>query len=227
MSRASVGPANEHLVERVVRSAYYQQHCAHVDDMLALAELAIDCESVGGFFGGRDGLARATPFACLVFRALILAAAGGVRSGDAVTGEGDSLVDFLLEYVRQPHHKYLRVFGIVCLRLLGTDRVQPLRVHRALDVGFLDYRRVRVVRPADGAVVLATVDQVCDLLLFPPAALLQAAPASAAPSPLASLLGGGGGGQQHGFLGLGLPPMPNRRQLLELHPEERHSVLHA
>ncbi len=194
-SRVNVG-ANQHLAERILTSPYYMRHCAE-SDMLAVAELAIDSDFVGGLYGGAAGRDRASPFACLALRVLVLAHGGNA----AVAAQA---LEFVEEFVSQPHHKYLRVFGILCTRLLCSSGasasalrgVPVTRVHKALDTGFLDYRRVRVIA-ADGTVSVSTVDQVCDQLLF--------------------------GGLA--FFGLALPPMPSRRQMLELHPAEAKSLL--
>jgi hypothetical protein len=217
--RVSIG-VNDPLADKVIRSPFFLTNCAAAD-VLAVAEYGIDVDFVGGFFGGAAGKDRCTPFAALVCRLLFMlgaagagattptaAAASGAHAPDATSTSSVSkaLLDLVDEFVAQPHHKYLRLLGIVCLRLmigtaadrnLGADGGQALmlRVHRALDTGFLDYRRVRVMNP-DGSVVVTTVDQVCDMLLFPPAATQD-------------------------FLGFALPMLPTRRQIQELFPRAK------
>lgn len=228
MSRVSIG-VNDHLAERVVRSPFYLKHCADAD-MLTIAEYAIDCDYVGGLFGGAAGKDRVTPFACLVFRVLILT--HSPSSSSSSSSGGASPLEFLQEFISQPHHKYLRVFGIICMRLLSNRNIAsavsaaaataagqqqllfaavspPLRAHFALDVGFLDYRRVRVMEP-DGTVRVTTVDQVCNMLLFSQNSSATATVVSTATT----------------FYGLSLPPFPSRRQILELHPDQASKLMH-
>ncbi len=201
--RHAVAGVNEPVLERVVRSPFFLSRCASAG-LLAVAELAMDeVDVVGGFYGGAAGKDRCTAFAAVVFRLLQLAAVssseGGGGGGDAEAGGAAAAAQrFVDEFVAQPHHKYMRLVGIACVRLmvggtaadraLGRDggAVLMVRAHRALDVGFADFRRVRVMR-ADGTVALSTVDQVCDALLF-----------------------------GSDFMGLALPMMPTRRQLAEL-----------
>lgn len=215
----SIG-VNEHNIEKITRSPYYLQHCANVTNLVSIAEQVIDIDFIGGFFGGQTHKDRCSPFACLLFRTLLIMGGSGVNSSSSSSSsskESNSchVLTLISEFISQRHHKYLRIFGIICLRLIiggsaaetnlgGTVSPAALlvKVHKALDVGFLDYRRVRLMTP-DGTVIVTTVDQVCDMLCS----------------------NNNNQNSNKEFLGLSMAMLPTRCQILELFPEEKKNLL--
>ena len=142
--------------EKIVRSQAWNAVVAK--PLLWVVEQAIDLEVVGGFSGP---LQRPHLFVCLVFRALQIL----------------PKPELVMEMLRQDTHKYLRVFALCIVRLIGNVEM----IKEARNIVEEDYRKIRVHRDVNSlssaaeesaskvivprAVIITHVDEIGDELI--------------------------------------------------------------
>ncbi|KAL0422068.1 UNVERIFIED_CONTAM: Pre-splicing factor 38 [Sesamum latifolium] len=101
----------------------------------------MELDHLGGTHGGNR---KPTPFMCLVMKMLQI--------------QPDK--EIVVEFIKNPEYKYVRVLGAFYLRLTGTD----VDVYRYLEPLYNDYRKLRQ-KLNDGKFTLTHVDEFIDELL--------------------------------------------------------------
>ncbi|KAI4162984.1 MAG: hypothetical protein LQ342_003495 [Letrouitia transgressa] len=137
-----INPA--HLLEKAVRdriteSYYWKEQCFAINE----ATLC-DRASALTFFGGTYGSQKPTPFLCLILKLLQLLPEKGI----------------ILEYLHQPHFKYLSALAAFYVRLT----FEPKEVYTTLEPMLGDWRKLRR-RTREGFWRLSYMDQFVDDLL--------------------------------------------------------------
>ncbi|XP_057792189.1 pre-mRNA-splicing factor 38-like isoform X2 [Salvia miltiorrhiza] len=106
-----------------------------------LVDKAMELDHLGGTHGGTR---KPTPFMCLVMKMLQI--------------QPDK--EIVVEFIKNPEYKYVRVLGAFYLRLTGMD----VDVYRYLEPLYNDYRKLRL-KLNDGKFTLTHVDEYIDELL--------------------------------------------------------------
>ncbi len=136
---------NETIRKKINRTEAWLNSIADAT-LLDIVKLGARLDYVGGLVGTDLAAAQPTPFLALLLRLVEL----------RLTEE------LALELVTQTQLKYLRILGIAFFRF--AVKGDAVLVHTALDVGFGDFRRIRIREPA-GTFVVRAMDEVCDMLL--------------------------------------------------------------
>lgn len=121
--------------ERVFDSLYWKQYCFNIN-AASLMDRAIEI----GCVGNQETGGRPFPFMCLLVKLIQLM-------------PDRSIVEF---YVEQERFKYLKMLGLVYIRLVYKDKG---RLQKELN----DYRKVRVFE--NGGFKLSHVDEIVDRLI--------------------------------------------------------------
>lgn len=133
------------LISKIVRykiyeEPYWKEHCFALTAE-SLIDKAANLDYIGGTYGGRR---KPTKFLCLFNKMLQI--------------QPDE--DVVLEYIKQPDLKYLRVLGAAYLRMTA----KAMLVYRTLEPLFADYRKIRW-RDMDGKFRIIHVDEFIEKLL--------------------------------------------------------------
>ncbi|KAL3843511.1 hypothetical protein ACJIZ3_000914 [Penstemon smallii] len=139
------GTNPQNLVEKILRTKIYQntywkEQCFGLTAE-TLVDKAMELDHLGGTHGGNR---KPAPFMCLVMKMLQI--------------QPDK--EIVVEFIKNPEYKYVRVLGAFYLRLTGTD----VDVYRYLEPLYNDYRKLRL-RTNDGKFTLTHVDEFIDDLL--------------------------------------------------------------
>ncbi|KAL3814656.1 hypothetical protein ACJIZ3_015924 [Penstemon smallii] len=139
------GTNPQNLVEKILRTKIYQntywkEQCFGLTAE-TLVDKAMELDHLGGTHGGNR---KPTPFMCLVTKMLQI--------------QPDK--EIVVEFIKNPEYKYVRVLGALYLRLTGTD----IDVYRYLEPLYNDYRKLRF-KLNDAKFTLTHVDEFIDELL--------------------------------------------------------------
>ncbi|KAH6819057.1 PRP38 family protein [Perilla frutescens var. frutescens] len=145
LAKSIRGTNPQNLVEKILRTKIYQntywkEQCFGLTAE-TLVDKAMELDHLGGTNGGNR---RPTPFMCLVMKMLQI--------------QPDK--EIVVEFIKNPEYKYVRVLGAFYLRLTGTD----VDVYRYLEPLYNDYRKLRL-QLNDGKFTLTHVDEYIDELL--------------------------------------------------------------
>ncbi|KAL7120061.1 hypothetical protein ACP275_02G099800 [Erythranthe tilingii] len=145
LAKSIRGTNPQNLVEKILRTKIYQntywkEQCFGLTAE-TLVDKAMELDHLGGTNGGNR---RPTPFMCLVMKMLQI--------------QPDK--EIVVEFIKNPDYKYVRVLGAFYLRLTGTD----VDVYRYLEPLYNDYRKLRL-QLNDGKFTLTHVDEYIDELL--------------------------------------------------------------
>lgn len=124
--------------ERIFESMYWKQHCFGLS-AATLCDRAAELTYVGGVYANL----RVSPFLCLLFKIIQLQPEN----------------EIILEYLRQPHFKYLSALAAFYVRLFFP----PAEIYATLEPMYADYRKLKF-RTAAG-VALIHMDEFIDQLL--------------------------------------------------------------
>ncbi|KZV19471.1 pre-mRNA-splicing factor 38 [Dorcoceras hygrometricum] len=145
LAKSIRGTNPQNLVEKILRSKIYQntywkEQCFGLTAE-TLVDKAMELDHLGGTHGGNR---KPTPFICLVMKMLQI--------------QPDK--EIVVEFIKNPEYKYVRVLGAFYLRLTGTD----VDVYHYLEPLYNDYRKLRL-QLNDGKFTLTHVDEFVDELL--------------------------------------------------------------
>ncbi|KAK6119057.1 hypothetical protein DH2020_047207 [Rehmannia glutinosa] len=145
LAKSIRGTNPQNLVEKILRTKIYQntywkEQCFGLTAE-TLVDKAMELDHVGGTHGGNR---KPTPFMCLVMKMLQI--------------QPDK--EIVVEFIKNPEYKYVRILGAFYLRLTGTD----VDVYRYLEPLYNDYRKLRF-KSNDGKFTLTHVDEFIDELL--------------------------------------------------------------
>ncbi|KAL0357292.1 UNVERIFIED_CONTAM: Pre-splicing factor 38 [Sesamum calycinum] len=145
LAKSIRGTNPQNLVEKILRTKIYQntywkEQCFGLTAE-TLVDKAMELDHLGGTHGGNR---KPTPFMCLVMKMLQI--------------QPDK--EIVVEFIKNPEYKYVRVLGAFYLRLTGTD----IDVYRYLEPLYNDYRKLRQ-KLNDGKFTLTHVDEFIDELL--------------------------------------------------------------
>lgn len=145
LAKSIRGTNPQNLVEKILRTKIYQntywkEQCFGLTAE-TLVDKAMELDHVGGTHGGSR---KPTPFMCLVMKMLQI--------------QPDK--EIVVEFIKNPEYKYVRVLGAFYLRLTGTD----VDIYRYLEPLYNDYRKLRQ-KLNDGKFTLTHVDEYIDELL--------------------------------------------------------------
>ncbi|GER44954.1 pre-mRNA-splicing factor 38A, partial [Striga asiatica] len=145
LAKSIRGTNPQNLVEKILRTKIYQhtywkEQCFGLTAE-TLVDKAMEIDHLGGTYGGNR---KPTPFMCLVMKMLQI--------------QPDK--EIVVEFIKNPEYKYVRILGAFYLRLTGTD----IDVYRYLEPLYNDYRKLRF-KTNDGKFILTHVDEFIDELL--------------------------------------------------------------
>lgn len=126
--------------ERIFEARYWKENCFGLE-VEKLLELGASLDHVGGVFANQ----KPTPFLCLALRMLQIQPAE----------------DVVMEFVEQEDFKYLRVLGLLYIRLVLSP---ASKVYLALEPFLKDRRKIRL-RQRNGTYSLTHVDEIVDTML--------------------------------------------------------------
>jgi len=148
------GTNPQNLVEKITRlkvyaSLFWKEHCFGLTAE-TLVDRAMGLQYYGGTYGG---LSKPTKFLCLILKMLQL----------------QPEKDIIIEFIKNPDFKYVRVLGAFYLRLVG----KPVDIYKYLELLYNDYRKIRhrakngweTVRVDEFIDELLTNDYACDIAL--------------------------------------------------------------
>ncbi|KAL6578940.1 hypothetical protein OROMI_009156 [Orobanche minor] len=145
LAKSIRGTNPQNLVEKILRtkihqSTYWKEQCFGLTAE-TLVDKAMELDHLGGTHGGNR---KPTPFMCLVMKMLQI--------------QPDK--EIVVEFIKNPEYKYVRVLGAFYLRLTAAD----IDVYRYLEPLYNDYRKLRF-KSNDGKFTLTHVDEFIDELL--------------------------------------------------------------
>jgi pre-mRNA-splicing factor 38A len=143
-------------VNQSVRSPFSCAACNRIHDVYTIpasftisiyliAELLVDeamsLEHIGGVYGGNI---KPCPFLCLVLKMLQI----------------QPTKDIIIEFIKNPDYKYVRILGAIYLRIIGT----AAECYKYLEPLYNDYRKIKY-KNRQGKFELTYVDEFIDKLL--------------------------------------------------------------
>jgi hypothetical protein len=140
--RSALNSIQPQQQQRILRSQLWLQVVGK--PLLWVIERAIDLERVGCVYG-RGDVVLPDLFICLVARVLQIL----------------PKPEIVVAMVRQDEHKYLRMLGVVVVRLIGNQALGNM----TMEICFEDFRNIRV-RGSDGVIYVEPLDQLCESLFF-------------------------------------------------------------
>ncbi|KAL1549769.1 hypothetical protein AAHA92_17826 [Salvia divinorum] len=145
LAKSIRGTNPQNLVEKILRTKIYQ-HTYWKEQCFGLTaerlvDKAMELDHLGGTHGG---IRKPAPFMCLVMKMLQI--------------QPDK--EIVVEFIKNPEYKYVRVLGAFYLRLTGMD----VDVYRYLEPLYNDYRKLRL-KLSDGKFTLTHVDEYIDEIL--------------------------------------------------------------
>lgn len=125
--------------ERIYESIYWKEECSRLNAE-SILDKAVELDHVGGTFANQ----RPVPFLCLLLKLLQI----------------QPTIPIVEEYIQQEDWKYLRVLGLLYLRLVAP----AVTIYTRLEPYLADRRKLRM-RVSTGAYEITYVDEIVDRLL--------------------------------------------------------------